>query len=217
MNDQKQCNEHPGEIPRVRRWRWLAPLVPAVLAMAVLAAACGGSSGADSDGVATAGGSGSKTSDSSKKRDAQQAALDFARCMREHGVDMPDPEVTDDGLMKIGPGAGGGQASEGQLPGSDEAHQACQHHLKDIIQDGADKVDPKEQDRALKFAKCMRDNGVNMPDPDFSKGGATFSVDAGSSFDPSSETFKAAQKACGNLFGPGDGGPGVAPKEGSRS
>ena len=98
---------HPGEIPRARR-RWLAPVVPAVLALAMLAVACGGSSGGDGEGVASAGGSGGqKASDSSAKKDPQQAGLDFAKCMREHGVDMPDPKVGEGGMVMLAPGGGG--------------------------------------------------------------------------------------------------------------
>ena len=65
-------------------------------------------------------------------------------------------------------------------------------------------IDPKEQDRALKFAQCMRDNGVDMPDPDFAGGGirVTIGVPGGGGITPDSEVFQAAQKACGPLFGP---------------
>jgi hypothetical protein len=62
------------------------------LALGLGAAACGGSPGGD--GVATLGGDGAndqQTGSGSAKKDPQEAALDFAKCMREHGVDMPDP------------------------------------------------------------------------------------------------------------------------------
>ncbi len=203
----------------MRRWRML--LLPAALALCVLAAACGGSSGADADGggVASAG-NGSKASGTGdgKKVDPQQAGLEFARCMREHGVDVPDPKSGDDGMVLIGPGPADGEATLGAEPpaGFEEADKACRHHLKDLIRDGGATVDPKEQDRALKFAACMRDNGVDMPDPDFSKGGVQIEIGR-DGFDPTSETFKAAQKACGSLFGPGGAGVGPAPGIGARS
>ena len=207
----------PGDFPRARAGggaRWLSPLVPAVLALGVLAAACGGSSGGGGEGVASAGGAGGekKAFDSSSQKDPRQAALDFARCMREHGVDMPDPQEGEGGMVMIGPGPGGGEPGSAQRPpaGFEEAHQACAHFLKDMVQDGDAKPDPKEQDRALKFAKCMRDNGVNMPDPDFSGSGGGFSIRIGEDgIDPNSAAFKEAQKACGSLFGPGSGEPGL--------
>ena len=210
----------PGEFPRAARARWLVPLVPAVLALAVLAAACGGSSGAEGEGVASAGSSpsGRKAGDSSA--DPQQAALEFARCMRDNGIDMPDPQVGESGMVMIGPGPGGDEPSAEQRPpaGFEEAHKACAHLLKDMVQDGGAKPDPKEQDRALKFARCMREHGVDMPDPDFSGGGGGFSIRVGEDgIDPNSETFKEAQKACGGLFGPGGDRPGVAARGGARS
>lgn len=222
MNHKSSCRRRrPGEIPRATRARWVAPLVPILLALAVLAAACGGSSGGDGDGVATAGdgASGRKAGDSSAGKDPQQAALEFARCMRGKGIDMPDPKVGESGMVMLAPGGGGGGPTAEQRPpaGFEEAHKACAHLLKDMVQDGDAKPDPAEQDRALKFAKCMRDHGVNMPDPDFSGGGG-FSIRIGEDgIDPNSETFKEAQKACGGLFGPGGGEPGVVAKEGART
>ena len=201
----------PGDPPRAARW--LRPPASAVLALALLAAACGGSSGAESEGVASAGGAGAgdKVDDSAARKDPQQAGLDFARCMREHGVDMPDPKAGEGGMVMIGPGPGGDGPSAGQRPpaGFEEAHKACAHLLADLVQDGAAAPDPEEQDRALKFARCMREHGVDMPDPDFS-GGHGFSIRIGEDgMDPASETFKAAQKACGGLFGHGGGEPGI--------
>lgn len=195
-------------------------LLPVVLALCVLATACGRSSGADGEGVATAGNGGNaRTSgDGKKKADPQQAGLDFARCMREHGVDVPDPKSGDGGMVMIGPGPAGGAAALGAEPpaGFEEANKACRHFLEDLVRDGGAAVDPKEQDRALKFAACMRKNGVEMPDPDFSKGGVQIQI-GGEGFEPTSETFKAAQKACGSLFGPGGPGASPAPGIGARS
>jgi hypothetical protein len=48
-------------------------------------------------------------------------------------------------------------------------------------------------DGALKFAKCMRDHGIDMPDPDPTGKGATRLGGPGD--DP--KKFEAAAKACG--------------------
>ena len=202
----------------MRRRRRLV-LAPVVLALGVLAAACGGSSGEDSSGVATAGDGRSTsagTKDGKKKVDPQQAGLDFARCMREQGVDVPDPKG-DGGFVIVGPAPGEAPAGAGAAPpaGFEEAEKKCRHHLQDLIREGGGPVDPKEQDRALAFARCMREHGVNMPDPDFSKGGGVAIKIGEDGMDPSSPTFQAAQKACGSLFGPG--GADVAPVPGARS
>jgi hypothetical protein len=192
-----------------RRWRRL--VLPAVVAVGLLATACGGASEGATDGIASAGdGSAAKTASDKKDVDPQQAGLDFARCMREHGVDMPDP-TGEGGMVMIGPGPGERQAGavlSGPPAGFQEADKECRHHLEGLIGDGPGPLDPAEQDKALKFAKCMRDNGIDMPDPDFSGGGVRITIAGGpgSTTGPDSETFKAAQKACGGLFGPAGGG-----------
>jgi hypothetical protein len=70
-------------------------------------------------------------------------------------------------------------------------------------------TDPREA--FLAYAQCMRDNGIDMPDPDFSggRGGGLFSALRG--VDPSSPTFQTAMEACQPIladagFGPGGNG-----------
>ncbi len=188
-----------------------------VVLAAIVLAGCGGSAGADK-GVATASGKSDKsTATTVKKKDRQQSALEFARCMREHGVDMPDPTVGEDGLIKVGPADAGGQPGQA-TPINEDALKACQHLLGEGLQDGdAPKIDPEEQDRALKFAQCMREHGVDMPDPDFSGGGVGFKIIEGGALDPSSPTFRDAQEACKQFFGPADGGGGAGVQERSNA
>ena len=53
---------------------------------------------------------------------------------------------------------------------------------------------------AMKFAQCMRDNGVSgFPDPDASGALTIDAVANGSSVDPNSATFKQALSACRDL------------------
>ncbi len=195
--------------------RRLVRLGLGVLALALATAGCGGSSGAGAEVASAGGGRGAEAEDASTTpADAEQAGLDFARCMREHGVDMPDPKAGGDGFIMVGPSAGGDRPEPGgaaRLPEAfAEADEACRHHLDDLIQEGGPPMDAEAQDRALKFARCMREHGVDMPDPDFSSGGGVrIEIGKGEAggIDPSSETFRDAQEACGSLFGP-DGGPG---------
>jgi hypothetical protein len=62
------------------------------LALTLALAACG-HGGAKTAGSA-AGGS----------QNEAQAQLAWARCMREHGIDVPDPQITSDGIDQQGPG-----------------------------------------------------------------------------------------------------------------
>jgi hypothetical protein len=79
--------------------------------------------------------------------------------MREHGIDMPDPEVDDKGRMRVqmrgGPGAN-----------LQQAQKACGALQKQIAP--AD-LSPEERQQAeqamLEFAQCMRAHGQDVPDP----------------------------------------------------
>ncbi len=212
---------------RHRRGRRL--LVPPALALALAVglatAACGGPPTADAQVASANGTDGVKTKAkdaATKNADAEKAGLEFAKCMREHGVDMPDPRTGgpgEGGFIMVGP-SDSATATEGEpVAGAGvpeefrAADEACRHLLDDLIQDGGPPMDAEAQDRALKFAKCMREHGVDMPDPDFSGGGGGFSIQIGGDgeggIDPGSQTFQDAQKACGGMFGPGgEGGAG---------
>jgi hypothetical protein len=59
-------------------------------------------------------------------------------------------------------------------------------------------------EQAVKFAECMRDNGVSeFPDPDASGGLTIDGVVNGSSLDPSTPAWKEAIGACKDLQPPG--------------
>jgi hypothetical protein len=81
------------------------------VALTLVLAACRGSGNpngvaslTDTTGQTTDGAQGSSHGDSSET-DRQEALLDYARCMRSHGVrNFPDP--ASDGVLDIGPGVG---------------------------------------------------------------------------------------------------------------
>jgi hypothetical protein len=175
-------------------------MLVAVAAAALALGACGGS---DDNG----GGSGSQ------QDKAFQGALKFAKCMREHGIDMPDPQRT---------GSGGIKQTVNGKPGSRAAMEAAQKACQKYMQIGGGKApsaaeQAKVKDAMLAYAKCMRDNGVDMPDPKFSGsgGGVGFVFGNGSRNgggpNPNSPAFKAADKVChsklGQKAGPFGDGP----------
>ncbi len=104
------------------------------------------------------------------KKDDGAAMVKFAQCMRENGIDMPDPKQADNGgvMIEAMPGSQGDSAplDEEKMK---SAHEACKEHLPN---GGEFKPpSPEEQDEARKQAKCMRDKGHDWPDPNF-EGGA---------------------------------------------
>jgi hypothetical protein len=133
--------------------------------------------------------------------------------MRDNGIDMPDPEVVDDGGggqvgMAFKVGGDGGSIDKEEFRAADAA---CRHHLADVIDDkSTGGLSPEDEDRLLQFARCMREHGIDMPDPQ--SGGMIVNEEGGdgSKIDPNDPDFQAAQEACGGLL-PGKiqvGGPG---------
>jgi hypothetical protein len=125
--------------------------------------------------------------------------LAYAKCMRENGVDFPDPQ----------PATGGGGAGIVALPADfnspkwQAADKACQSFLPN-----GGVMDPvanqQFQDQMLAYARCMRDHGIDFPDPKFDNGGAMTAINVGGNTDPGAPAFQAANKACGaNLSGGG--------------
>src|SRR5919108_3954615 len=157
-------------------------------------AACGG--GGDSGGVASLGGSsqsGTNGTRTTGSKDPQEAALEFAKCMRQHGVDMPDPEVDSKGRIRVRVGGPGGKAGGLDPKKLNEAQQACGHLMRGGGV-GPGRSDPKVQDAMLAFARCMREHGIDMPDP--TGDGLVFNSRRGQGPDPSSSKFKEAEQAC---------------------
>ena len=137
-----------------------------------------------------------KPTSADTKEQNRQALLAYARCMREHGVDMADPKFDSDGGVTMSQGGPGSTpVSKSKL---DAAQQACEKYQKQIK---APDLSPEEQAEfrkaALKNAQCMRDHGINFPDPEFdANGGAQVRIRKGSGIDPQSPKFQAARKAC---------------------
>ena len=194
--------------PTRRRRRTRLSVATLGLGLAFVLAACGGSP--DGEQVASLGGDGVKdeangSATSSTRRDPQQAALDYAKCMREHGVDMPDPQVDEQGRVTMRIGRPGGQG--GARPDPEKlqaAEQACGGLMGGG--DGPGQIDPKARDAMVDYARCMRSRGVDMPDPNDDTGGIV--VRKGEGPDPDSAQFKEADKACNhhlaNLDRPGE-------------
>lgn len=168
-------------------------LAPALVAVALLTAACGSSA---SHGVAqlpasstTNAPAGTTVASTSKVGPAQQRELlKFVQCMRSHGVaDFPDPN-----------GQGAFPSAEVQaLKGSPRAKAALYECKGDLPIPSSSLTTPEAEAAVLKFAQCMRSHGVpNFPDPGSQTGHTA------SSLDPNSPEFQRAAKDCRSFLAP---------------
>jgi hypothetical protein len=136
--------------------------------------ACGGGG----SGSGAGGGSGSGGGESAS---VEEGRLEFAECMRAHGVEMEDP--------KPGQNIDVGGAND---PTTKKALAACNGKLGG--QELTSGEDEELKEGALAFSRCMRDEGIDMGDPKF-LGRGKFLLDI-AGLDTESPAFKAAQEAC---------------------
>ncbi|MGA9857766.1 MAG: hypothetical protein WBQ18_07875 [Solirubrobacteraceae bacterium] len=125
----------------------------ALIAMVALISACGSTAPAE---TGSGNGKGNNADANARK------GLKFAECMRSNGVGkFPDPGVS--GKLTIDAVANG-SSLDTSTPTFTQAINAC----KDLEPPGfiGSKRSSQQQDAALKFAQCIRQNGVkDFPDP----------------------------------------------------
>jgi hypothetical protein len=133
--------------------------------------------------------------------DPEDARLAYARCMRENGVDIPDPKPGTNGMVQLAPGTGPGVGVDGET--FESARKACAKYAEDMGGPGAAGFGEADKERLLQFARCMREHGVDVPDPDLDEdGGIAVEVPRGGV----DADFDAAHKGCQKYFGSaGDG------------
>jgi hypothetical protein len=137
--------------------------------------------------------------------------------MRDHGVQMndPDPNGGGFGFGGGGGGGGGGFRANQDNPNFQTAITACRSQLPN---GGAPpSLSPEQLDALRVFAKCMRDHGVDMPDPDPNAGG--LGLARGGRFDFNNPAFQKAFEACRDKlpFGRGRSGAPSTPPSGGTS
>ena len=136
----------------MRRTRRPLAALAMVALISVISAGCG--SDAPSE-TGAAGSTATAGSTADRKLTARDKAVKFAECIRAHGVaDFPDPDAKNDFQygVSVSPAVW------------KRATTAC----KDLQPPGtlSAKRTPKQQSASLRFAQCVRDNGVkDFPDP----------------------------------------------------
>lgn len=169
-----------------------APLLVTFGVAAVVALTACGSQGDSGVASAHGGKGGGSPQAAGKEGNTQDQLLKFAKCMRDNGVDVPDPKPGEKGVRLQG---------SGSPEKAQQAQKMCERYLPSSVKNRQN--DPKTKDQMLKLAKCMRENGVDVPDPGAD---GRIRIEKGT-IDPESPTFKNAAKKC-KQYRPDNGGGG---------
>ena len=135
----------------------------------------------------------SATTSTTEAVDPEVAFQEYAACMQEHGIEMPDPQTDGDSVGIVVEGDFDPEAFE-------EATVECDPILEDAFGEFemTPEMEAEMRDQELAFARCMRDNGVEeWPDPGTDSGNM---IELGDDADP--EKVDAAIEACSQeIFG----------------
>jgi hypothetical protein len=161
------------------------------LAVATLLAGCGGSSPNQS------------AANRERSQEAQSEArfADYAKCLREHGIDAEVESSAGEGHgLKVTPKEGAG---EGAMQAAERACARYRPQPKQVNLSPQQKVEREEA--VQRFARCMREHGIKV-EASASGSGIAIGVHPGSGGpNPRSPAFQQAQSDCQKLL-PG-GGP----------
>ncbi len=178
---------------RLAPTRWGRWALGALVALALLASACGGeeatASVASAADVQVEAPTADNTTDDDSDVDAdsgtavavedtgsspeltdEELAIEFVGCMRDNGVDIDDPTVDSDGSIQLfNPGSGQANFADESFQ---EAFGECSELLEGATFFGARGGDATERnDQLLAMTQCLRDQGFDVDDPDASGGG----------------------------------------------
>lgn len=180
--------------------RRLLRLLALLLALGLIAAACGGDDEPEADGVASI-----QTADGEtgpvERQAIEDAVLDFAECLRDEGYDVPDIELDANGapIIRTEDVAG--------IDLSDRDFQAAFASCTSILTAAgafAFDFDPELQaifqDQLQEFSQCMRREGIrDFPDPIAGTSGIPYPLSAFEAF--TSDPFQAALETCQQQIG----------------
>lgn len=158
----------------------------ALLSLAVLAVLTLSACAADDP---TATGDAGRNGPDAKTR---KAMLAFAKCMREHGIDAPDPKFSSDGVRQEI--RGGKDTTPEQQRAAQEACKKYQAKIKPPELSAEERAEFRKA--ALANAKCLREHGLDVPDPEFGEDGSVRMRVGGKGKAPDEDKLREAQKAC---------------------
>ncbi|WP_214403545.1 hypothetical protein [Pseudonocardia lacus] len=98
--------------------------------------------------------------------DPEERIREFVQCMREHGIDLPDPTESD-GPVRF-------EIGSDEKEAFDSAREACDEfappHAERV------ELDPALRGQIDEFHECLRDHGLDIPEPGAAAGGIAVSL-----------------------------------------
>jgi len=171
-----------------------ARLVPAAaaLAAATVIAACGSSSPDRS---------GSRPS----QPNSTTQGVKFAQCMRANGVpNFPDPSSHTFGIKLTGPNSASVNGVSGHALAFRFALAQCQQYMPQPPAPTAEQL-AQYGAKAVQFGRCMRSQGINIPDPQIGPGpgghGIGRQIDIPPGMTQNSPAYEAATQRCESRTG----------------
>jgi hypothetical protein len=161
-------------------------LAVSVLAAGLILTGCG----ADEPDAQVASGTGAQQSTAPSSAPASlsrdEMAVKFTQCLRENGLNVPDPEPGKGPMLKFDKNSG---VTQEQVQ---KAMEACQQYNPQA----QGSANPQQAENGRKYAECMRKNGVEkFPDPKPDQRGIM--IGPGVADDPD---FQKAQDACQSIL-----------------
>lgn len=171
---------------RARRW----PVIVLSLLTGAALTACSDAKSNDGGGVASVGGQGATQSASTgasgepASSDDAERWLQFTGCLRAQGLDVQDPAIAG--------GLPGLRNQTGDKEKRKAAIAACVQYAPPGVHGGG--MSQEDRRKMLSYMQCLRDNGVQVADPDPSTG--LPQKDDREKFKNPDARMLSAQKAC---------------------
>lgn len=164
-----------------------------ISALTLALSACGG--GADTPDVASIGDTADASStDTTQPLSDEEALIEFAACMRDQGMDFPDPSVDANGYPRF-------DFEDPESIDQDamfEAGEQCRDLIEGVVLNLMDFDTAEFDDTFLEYAACMRAQGIeDIPD---SIDLTSIIQDGELPFDPEDSDFIAADEQCRDIF-----------------
>ncbi|MER5942470.1 hypothetical protein ABT121_34800 [Streptomyces sp. NPDC001928] len=168
--------EGPGSRSQVPRPRSIAAAVVVVAALGLFGTACSDSKD----------GSGDKDSASNAQdggRTDEDQAVAWRKCLRENGMEIDEPKPGSEGEPGI-------KVDAANKDVTTKAFEACKD--KAPKNGPGSEMTQEKKDALVKYAKCMREQGIDMPIP---KDGQAMALPAPTT-DAQKKAYEKASKAC---------------------